>query len=100
MSAMGKASQRVQAEARLERARETEAARALWEVLNFPRRTGDALGCLQWTDFRTGKVRRWVVEIGARRDQIVLRSPDGRRSGPHGWAWVMDHLRPKLCRGA
>lgn len=67
------------------------------ETQNLPRKTGDPVGCLQWTDFRTGKVRRWVVEIGARRDQIVLRSTTGKKTGSHGWTWVMDHLRGYLA---
>ena len=94
---MGKASQKVQAAARLERAAEMARCEAVWAVENLPRHAGDALGCLQWTDFRSGRVRRWVVEIGARRDQIVLRSPDGRRTGSHGWAWALAKLRPYLC---
>lgn len=66
-------------------------------VMNLPRAPGDALGCLQWTDFRTGRVRRWTVLIGERRDQVILRASDGRATGSHGWAWVMTHLRSKLC---
>lgn len=98
MSAMGKASQRVQAAKRMERVtpeylRDMEEI----EIANLPRKKGDALGSLQWTDFRTGKVRRWTVRIGARRDQITLHSPDGRGTGSHGWSWVMDHLRGYLA---
>ncbi len=55
------------------------------ETQNLPRRQGDALGALQWTDFRTGKVRRWIVRIGDRADRITLHSPDGRATGSHGW---------------
>lgn len=94
---MGKASQRIQAERRMvgmdERIREMEE----WDVQNLPRKTGDTLGCLQWNDFRTGKVRRWTVRIGARMDQVTLHSPDGRFTQSHGWSWVMDHLRGFLC---
>ena len=64
---------------------------------NFPRKQGDALGCLQWTDFRTGKVRRWIVRIGARSDRVTLETPNGKRTGSHGWTWVMDHLRSYLA---
>lgn len=98
MRAMGKVSQRVQAAKRMERVtpeylRELEEI----EIQNFPRREGDALGCLQWTDFRTGKVRRWTVRIGDRIDRVTLHAPDGRKTASHGWTWVMDHLRGFLC---
>jgi hypothetical protein len=67
------------------------------KIQNIPRNPGDALGCLQWTDFRSGQVRRWTVLIGARRDQVILRSPDGRATLSHGWTWVLTHLRKKLA---
>jgi len=67
------------------------------DIQNLPRNQGDALGCLQWTDYRSGRVRRWVVRIGDRADRITLESPDGRRTQSHGWAWVLDHLRGFLC---
>ena len=67
------------------------------EAENLPRKTGDAIGCLQWTDFRTGKVRRWTVRIGDRIDQVTLHAPDGKATRSHGWAWVMDHLRGFLA---
>ena len=70
------------------------------EAQNLPRKTGDALGCLQWTDYRTGRVRRWVVCIGARRDQVTASSPDGRVTGSHGWTWLLTHLRSKLVHGS
>jgi hypothetical protein len=69
---------------------------AVIEAENLPRREGDALGCLAWHDFRTGKVRRWVVRIGDRADRVTLHAPDGRGTGSHGWTWVMNHLRTKL----
>src|SRR6478609_9131592 len=47
------------------------------EAQNLPRKQGDPLGCLQWTDFRTGKVRRWVVRIGDRCDRVTLEVPSG-----------------------
>jgi hypothetical protein len=97
MSAMGKASQRIQAAKRelgiAERTREIEE----WHVQNLPRKTGDAIGCLQWTEFGTGKVRRWTVRIGDRIDRITLESPDGRKTGSHGWSWALDHLRGFLA---
>lgn len=81
-------------------AEEPERLRELAEIEaeNLPRRTGDALGCLQWTCFRTGKVRRWTIRIGKRRDQITAHSPDGRATGSHGWSWLFDHLRPKMLQ--
>jgi len=53
---------------------------AIIEIENLPRKQGDALGCLQWTDFRSGKATRRIVEIGQRIDQIVIRQPNGTRS--------------------
>lgn len=67
------------------------------EIQNLPRRQGDAIGCLQWTDFRSGQVRRWVVRIGDRSDRITLHSPDGRKTKSHGWSWALSHLRRYLC---
>jgi hypothetical protein len=67
------------------------------ELINLPRNQGDALGCLQWTDFRSGKVRRWIVRIGDRADRITLESPGGKPTRSHGWTWVLDHLRGFLC---
>jgi hypothetical protein len=66
------------------------------EVENLPRKQGDALGCLQWTDFRSGKVRRWIVRIGDRIDRITLESPGGKPTISHGWTWVMTKLRSIL----
>ena len=67
------------------------------EAQNLPRKQGDPIGCLQWTDFRSGKVRRWTVRIGNRTDRITLHSPDERSTASHGWTWVMDHLRGYLA---
>lgn len=69
------------------------------EALNFPRRKGDTIGCLQWTDYRTGKVTKRIVEIGDRIDRIVIRQPDGTRSRSHGWTWFLDHYRKAICQG-
>ena len=94
---MGLASQRAQRERRMadlpERLRELEEI----EAQNLPRKQGDTLGCLQWTDHRTGKVRKWIVRIGDRRDRITLESTDGRKTGSHGWTWMLDHLRGFLA---
>ena len=96
-SDMGKASQRAQAARRMEGYNDRIREIAEIECENLPRKQGDAIGCLQWTDFRTGKVRRWTVKIGERADQITLHSPDGRSTGSHGWTWALNHLRGYLC---
>lgn len=96
-SKMGIASQKAQRERREADAPERLRELAEIEVMNLPRNPGDAFGCLQWTDFRTGQVRRWVAVIGTRRDQVILRAPDGRETGSHGWAWALNHLRGYLC---
>lgn len=67
------------------------------DVMNPPRHQGDALGCLQWTEFGTGKVRRWIVRIGDRADRMTLESPGGKATGSHGWTWIMGRLREHLC---
>ncbi len=67
------------------------------EAQNLPCRQGDPLGQLEWRDFRTGRVRRWVVRLGDRIDRVTLHSPDGRATNPHGFTWVMDHLRGFLA---
>jgi hypothetical protein len=63
------------------------------EVQNLPRRQGDAVGCLQYHDFITGKIYRWVAEIGDRSDRVVFRSPDGRRGKSAGWAFLLRCVR-------
>jgi len=96
-SAMGKASQRVQAERRIIGIEDRILAMAEIDAQNLPRKQGDAIGSLQWTDFRTGRVRRWTVKIGDRIDRITLHSPDGRKTASHGWSWTMAHLRGFLA---
>jgi len=87
---------------KLDRARrdaeEPERIREMQEIetINFPRKQGDALGCLQWHDFRTGKVRRWTVRIGDRADRVTLES-GGKITRSHGWTWILDHLRGYLA---
>lgn len=56
-------------------------------------REGDAIGSLEWRDFRSGQVMRWTVLRGDRVDRVMLRHPDGRKTKSHGWTWIMDHLR-------
>jgi hypothetical protein len=65
---------------------------------NLPKSEGDALGCLQWTDYRDGQVRRWVVRIGDRADRITVESTanPATRSGSHGWTWFLTRLRKHL----
>lgn len=63
------------------------------EAMNYPRRQGDPIGCLQWHDFRTGKVRRWTISIGDRIDRVTMRTADGKSTKSHGWTWITDHLR-------
>ena len=91
---MGIASQRIQTERRM--ANIDHRALAEIEIQNLPRRKGDALGCLQWTDFRTGQVRRWVVRIGNRIDRKTVESPGGKAGASHGWTWIMNQLRKHL----
>ena len=98
MSEMGKASQRLQRERRMADLPERMRELAEIEATNLPRKQGDALGSLQWTDFATGQVRRWVVRIGARADQITLHSPDGRATESHGWDWTLTKLRKHLTK--
>lgn len=95
------ANARWKAERERRNAEAPEIIRHLVEVdaMNFPRKAGDAVGCLQWTDYRTGKVTRRIVEIGDRIDRIVIRQPDGTRSRSHGWAWFLTHFRKAICQG-
>ena len=78
---------------------EPERIRELQEIeaINLPKRRGDALGCLQWHNFRTGKVRRWTIRIGDRIDRVTAEAPNGKITKSHGWTWIMDHLRGYLC---
>ena len=96
MSAMGKASQRVQQERRMERMADHTGIEDEWAVINLPQKQGDALGCLQWTDFRSGKVRRWTIRIGDRIDRITVESPGEKPSSSHGWTWFLTKLRKHL----
>ena len=67
------------------------------EIQNLPRNPGDIRGCLQWTDYATGRTRRWLVRIGDRRDQITIAAPAGTPTKSHGWAWFFSNLRKHLC---
>ena len=70
------------------------------EAINLPRRQNDPIGSLQWTDFRTGTVKRWTIRIGDRADRMTLHAPDGRATKSHGWTWILSHLRRHLTRTA
>jgi hypothetical protein len=59
------------------------------DAINMPRKKGDALGCLKWTDYRSGKVRKWIVRIGDRADRITVEAPGGKASPSHGWTWFL-----------
>ena len=95
-SAMGKASQRVQSDRRMADMPDRICELAEIDAQNLPRKQGDALGCLQWTNFRSGKVRRWTVRIGDRIDRITVESPGEKPSSSHGWTWFLTKLRKHL----
>ena len=65
-------------------------------AINLPVRQGDPVGLLQWTDLRTGSVKRWTLRIGDRADRLTLHAPDGRATRSHGWTWILSHLRRHL----
>lgn len=69
-------------------------------IQNLPHRRGDPLGFLQWTDFRTGRVRRWIVRIGDRIDRVTIETPGNPPSKSHGWTWFTEKIRAHLCRPA
>jgi len=93
---MGIASQRIQRERRMADMPARLRALEEIEIQNLPYKQGDALGCMQWTDFRTGKVRRWIVRIGDRSDRITVESPGTSKSPSHGWTWFLTQLRKHL----
>ena len=59
---------------------------------------GTPLGCLQWHNFRTGKIIRWTVLRGNRCNNYRLRTPDGRSSLAHGLAWLLTKVRRVILR--
>ncbi len=95
---MGLASQRVQRERRMADLSERLRALEEIEIQNLPRKQGDALGCIQWTDSRTGRGRKWIIRIGDRADRITLESPGQVPSKSHGWTWALTALRKHLCQ--
>lgn len=92
---MGKKSQAAQ---RARREAEMTPEILLDMAANPPPRPGDAIGAIQYSNFRTGKVTRWTVLRGSRVNNYALRTPDGRTSRPHGWGWILEHLRPILLK--
>jgi hypothetical protein len=95
-SAMGKQSQRVQAAKRMEGMEER--IRELEEIAiqNLPHKEGDIKGVFQWTDWSSGKVRRWKIRIGDRADRMVMEYLDGRKTKSHGWTYHLTKLRKHL----
>lgn len=79
-----------------ERMRELEIA----ESRNLPCSSGDVAGMVQWTNFSTGTVHRWVVRIGDRKGRFTVEPPGGQRSKPHGLSWLFDTMRAKVLRMA
>ena len=77
---------------------ESERIREMMEIraMNYPHNPGDVLGILQWVDAYDGKVRRWVVRIGERRDQITLEFPGQDRSRSTGWSSGLVQIRKHI----
>jgi len=74
--------------------RDAQEPERLLELAAFPPLTqGDAIGCLEYRDFLTGRIRRWTILRGDRSNRIIVRTPDGRRSNPHGWTAILCSLR-------
>lgn len=95
MSALGKHSQEVQLAKRLAAIDPSDLADMLANPSPLP---GDAIGSLELRNFRSGTISRWTILRGTRRNNYVLRTPDGRRSNPHGLTWITVHLRPLILR--
>lgn len=91
-SEIGKRSQQVQRERRIAQIDPLE----LSDLLNVPSE-GDIIGSLEYRCFRTGVIKRWTILRGDRTDRVMLRGSDGRQTKPHGWSWVMSHLRGYLA---
>ena len=91
MSRLGKLSQAAQRAKRLAAIAPEEVAEM---TANPPPAAGDAIGSIELRNFRNGTVTRWTVLRGNRRNNYCLRTPDKRKSKPHGMAWIMTKLRP------
>lgn len=95
MSRLGKLSQASQRAKRLADISPDD----LVELLaNQPPVTGDAIGSIELRSFGTGTVSRWTLLRGTRRNNYILRTPDGRRSQSHGMAWMMTKIRRVILR--
>lgn len=92
-SAMGKASQRVQAERRLAAVTPEYLAEIATTQLCCE---GAVVGSVEIRNFLTGTVKRWALVQGHRKDRFAMRAPDGRKSTPHSATWIMDRLRKHL----
>ena len=74
---------------------------AIIEARNLPSRQGDAIGTLQWTDHRTGEVRRWTLRIGDRADRYTVQSPSKlSTTGSHGFTWIFAKLRSRILKSS
>lgn len=90
MAELGRISQAKRAARRMAAIDPEELAEML---ANPPVTDGDAIGSLEWRNFLNGKVTRWTVLRGNRVNNYRLRSPDGRKSKPHGLAWLLAKVR-------
>jgi hypothetical protein len=70
------------------------------QIQNLPQKQGDPVGSFQWTDFRTGKVRRWTVRIGDRTNRYTFEDSHGTTTKPHGFTWFLTRLRHYLINNA
>ena len=94
-SAMGRASQLVQ-RARREAAVTPE---ILFEIESSqPCGPGAPIKSIEIRNLLTGKIARWTVLGGPRRNNFILRSPSGKTTRPHGAAWIMSKLRSVFIR--
>jgi hypothetical protein len=66
------------------------------DAQNLPRKQGDVLGYLQWTDLATGQTRRWIVRIGDRIDRITVQSPQSKPTPSMGWSAFLTKLRKHI----
>lgn len=96
-SAMGKESQRVQAARRMAEMSDRAREQAEIESLNYPRREGDAMWGIRITNYATGKVWKWTLRIGKRKNQVTMHAASGKATGSVSMTWIMAHLRGYLA---